>query len=152
MPIQAKYVHTNLTGRDWRRLVRFYCDVFGCVPKPPERDLRGDWLDRLTALPRAHLTGIHLRLPGYDAHGPTLEIFSYDHLTTSAAPPVVNEPGFGHLAFLVDDVPAALAAVLAGGGSAVGEVCTTPVTAVGTLHVAYARDPEGNILELQHRS
>ncbi len=151
MPIQAKYVHTNLTGRDWRGLVRFYCDVFGCVPKPPERDLRGDWLDRLTALPHAHLTGLHLRLPGYDADGPTLEIFRYDQMT-SGSPPVVNEPGFGHLAFLVDDVPAALAAVLTGGGSAVGEVVTTPVTGVGTLRVAYARDPEGNILELQHWS
>ena len=149
MPIRAKYVHTNLTGRDWRRLVRFYCDVFGCIPKPPERDLRGDWLDQLTALPHAHLTGMHLHLPGFGPDGPTLEIFSYDQMT-GGSPPVVNEPGFGHLAFLVDDVSAALSAVVAEGGSAVGQVCTTEVPGVGTLRVAYARDPEGNILELQH--
>ncbi len=60
MPIPATYVHTNLTGRDWRALARFYCDVFGCPPKPPERDLSGTWLDNLTA----HLTGVHLLLPG----------------------------------------------------------------------------------------
>jgi predicted enzyme related to lactoylglutathione lyase len=35
MPIKAKYVHTNLMTRDWRKLVEFYSSVFGCIPKPP---------------------------------------------------------------------------------------------------------------------
>jgi lactoylglutathione lyase len=148
MSISAKYVHTNLTGRDWRSLARFYCDVFGCIPKSPERDLRGDWLDRLTSLDDAHLTGIHLVLPGYGSDGPTLEIFQYDSMR-AASLPVVNEPGFGHLAFAVEDVDAALAAVRAHGGGAVGGVSTSVVAGVGTLRVVYARDPEGNILELQ---
>lgn len=151
MPIQAKYVHTNLTARDWRRLARFYEEVFGCVPKPPERDLSGLWLDDLTAVPSAHLTGMHLALPGYGEGGPTLEIFSYDGLIGDALP-IVNEPGFGHLAFLVDDVPAALEAVLAAGGGAVGGLTKTEIAGVGTLTVVYARDPEGNILELQNWS
>jgi predicted enzyme related to lactoylglutathione lyase len=66
--------------------------------------------------------------------------------------PVVNEPGFGHMAFLVDDVDAALAAVRSAGGGAVGQISTTEVKGVGSLRVVYARDPEGNILELQHWS
>ena len=148
MPLAARYVHTNLTTRDWRRLARFYCDVFGCVPKPPERDLSGPWLDALTALKDAHLNGIHLCLPGFGPDGPTLEIFSYEVLE-EAARPVVNRPGFGHLAFLVDDVAGALAAVEAAGGSAVGQVSGTDVPGVGRLRVVYARDPDGNILELQ---
>jgi catechol 2,3-dioxygenase-like lactoylglutathione lyase family enzyme len=148
MPIPARYVHTNLTTRDWRRLARFYCDVFGCVPQPPERDLSGAWLDQLTALPGAHLTGLHLRLPGHGDHGPTLEIFSYDQMVEGTRP-VVNEPGFGHLAFQVGDVAAALAAVLAAGGSPVGGISSTDVPGVGRLCVVYARDPDGNILELQ---
>ena len=151
MPIKAKYVHTNLTGRDWRGLVRFYCDVFGCVPKPPQRDLSGEWLEQLTDLPKAHLTGMHLSLPGFGPDGPTLEVFSYE-VMNRATMPVVNEPGFGHLAFLVDDVDAALAAVRSAGGSAVGDVSTTHVAGVGKLRVVYARDPEGNILELQNWS
>lgn len=151
MPIKAKYVHTNLTGRDWRGLVRFYCEVFGCAPKLPERDLSGGWLDDLTALEGAHLTGMHLYLPGFEQGGPTLEIFGYDELVAGSKP-VVNEPGFGHLAFLVDEVDAALEAVLAAGGSAVGKVSTTTVKGVGLLRVVYVRDPEGNILELQHWS
>lgn len=147
MPIQAKYAHTNLTTSDWRRLVRFYVDVFGCVPVPPERDYRGAFVDSLTGLKDAHLTGMHLRLPGFGEGGPTLEIFCYDELR--AAPlPVVNEPGFGHLAFTVEDVPAALKAVTEAGGSAVGAVSTTEVPGVGRLCAVYARDPDGNILEL----
>lgn len=149
MPIKSKYVHTNLTARDWRSLAKFYQDVFGCTPKLPERDFSGAWLDRLTALSGAHLTGMHLSLPGYHSDGPTLEIFTYDHLAERPEP-VVNECGFGHLAFLVDDVPAALNAVLNAGGEAVGEISATLVSGVGTLTVVYARDPEGNILELQH--
>src|SRR5262249_41837313 len=65
MSVRAKYVHTNLIARDWKRLVRFYIDVFGCEPRGPERDLSGSWLDRLTSLRNAHLRGIHLTLPGY---------------------------------------------------------------------------------------
>lgn len=151
MPIEAKYVHTNLTARDWRALVRFYCDVFGCTPKLPERDLSGQWLDDLTALSSAHLRGMHLLLPGFSQGGPTLEIFGYDHLENSSQP-VVNRPGFGHIAFLVADVPAAVEAVLAAGGGRVGKTVERRVEGVGLLKVAYARDPEGNIVELQNWS
>jgi catechol 2,3-dioxygenase-like lactoylglutathione lyase family enzyme len=63
--------------------------------------------------------------------------------------PVVNEPGFGHIAFLVEDVDAALAAVRNAGGGAVGQVSTAEVPGAGHLRVVYARDPEGNIVELQ---
>src|SRR5213078_2643547 len=65
MPIRAKYVHTKLIARDWKKLVRFYGEVFGCIAKGPERDLSGAWLDQLTSLRNAHLRGVHLRLPGY---------------------------------------------------------------------------------------
>jgi predicted enzyme related to lactoylglutathione lyase len=149
MPIKAKYVHTNLTARDWRKLSRFYCEVFGCIPRPPERDLVGDWLTNLTSLEGARLTGMHLSLPGFDQDGPTLEVFSYDEMISGLLP-VVNQPGFGHIAFLVDDVDETLAAVLSAGGGAVGRVSSTEIKGVGSLRVVYARDPEGNIVELQH--
>jgi len=148
MPILAKYVHTNLIARDWKRLARFYTDVFGCERKGPERDMSGEWLDRMTSLNDAHLTGVHLRLPGYGDDGPTLEIFSYDQLIERDLP-AANQCGFAHIAFAVDDVDQALQAVIAAGGSAVGNITTTKVEGVGMLRVVYARDPEGNIVELQ---
>jgi predicted enzyme related to lactoylglutathione lyase len=148
MPIRAEYVHTNLIARDWKRLARFYSEVFGCEPRPPERDMCGARLDQLTSLQNAHLSGIHLRLPGYGDDGPTLEIFSYDQLVGPELPSV-NQCGFGHIAFAMDDVDEALQAVIAAGGSTVGNIVTTDVDGVGVLRVVYARDPEGNIVELQ---
>jgi len=148
MPIRAKYVHTNLIARDWRRLVRFYGEVFGCVAKGPERDLSGVWLDQVTSLRNAHLCGVHLRLPGYGDDGPTLEIFSYEEMVEGQMP-AANECGFAHIAFAVDDVDQALEAAIAAGGSTVGDIATTQIDGVGVLRVVYARDPERNIVELQ---
>ena len=148
MPIRAKYVHTNLIARDWKSLVRFYKEVFGCEAKGPERDLSAAWLDSVNSVPNARLHGVHLRLPGYDDGGPTLEIFSYDQVIERGLPRP-NECGFGHIAFAVEDVDEALQAVIAGGGGAVGEIATGEVTGAGLIRLVYARDPEGNIVELQ---
>ena len=148
MPIRAKYVHTNLIARDWKRLVQFYREVFGCEPKGRERDLSTTWLSKVSSVPNAHLCGVHLRLPGYDDDGPTLEIFSYDELIERGLPKA-NECGFGHIAFAVDNVDKALQALIAAGGGAVGEIARAEVKGVGPLCVVYARDPEGNIIELQ---
>ncbi len=148
MPIRAKYVHTNLIARDWKRLVRFYSGVFGCERQGPERNMSGAWLDSLTSLRNAHLTGVHLRLPGYGDECPMLEIFGYDQVIESELP-TPSRCGFGHIAFAVHDVDEALEAVIAAGGGAVGNIATTQVDGVGALRVVYARDPEGNIVELQ---
>ena len=148
MTIKAKYVHTNLIAEDWRALARFYQEVFGCVPVPPERDFQGELLEAGTGIPGAHLQGIHLRLPGYKESGPTLEIFSY---TPQAARSTVsvNQPGFAHIAFQVEDVSLARAAVLAAGGKAVGDVVTLTITSGANVTWCYLADPEGNLIELQ---
>ena len=148
MTFTAKYVHTNLIARDWRALARFYQDVFGCVPVPPERDFRGPEIEAGTAIPGAHLTGMHLRMPGWGENGPTLELFHYDELDEHG-PGALNRPGYGHLAFLVSDVSAAQSAVLAAGGSPVGEIVTLRLPTGAAVTMCYVSDPEGNILELQ---
>jgi catechol 2,3-dioxygenase-like lactoylglutathione lyase family enzyme len=150
MPLvpDARYRHTNLVAQDWRRLAAFYQRVFGCTPVPPERDLQGEWLDRSAGLDGAHLRGVHLRLPGCGPEGPTLELFQYEPAVAQAEP-VANRHGWGHLAFAVPDVEGALAAVVAEGGRTLGQVSSVEVPGAGRLTVVYARDPEGNLLELQ---
>jgi predicted enzyme related to lactoylglutathione lyase len=148
MSLAAKYVHTNLIAEDWRALANFYQELFGCVPVPPERDFQGERLEAGTNLPGAHLRGVHLRLPGYGDNGPTLEIFNYSPLE-SRGKTAVNRPGFGHIAFSVDDVAAAQKAVVQAGGRAIGEIVTLPVAAGAHVTWCYVTDPEGNILELQ---
>lgn len=146
--MRAKYVHTNLIARDWQALVSFYERVFGCVRVPPERDLSGPYLDIATGIANARIRGVHLRLPGYAESGPTLEIFQY----TPAGPEnksIVHRPGFGHIAFLVDDVEAARREVLTGGGRDYAKMVSLPVAGAGTVTFVYVTDPEGNIIELQ---
>jgi predicted enzyme related to lactoylglutathione lyase len=147
----TKFAHTNLVARDWKRLSAFYQEIFDCVPVPPQRDLSGEWLDRATGIESAHITGTHLRLPGYGEHGPTLEIFHYDVMPDH--PRVqANTPGFSHIAFAVDDVPATVRAVLDHGGSTVGQLATRDFPGVGLLTFQYVSDPEGNIIEVQNWS
>ncbi len=148
MPIAARYAHTNLIARDWRALATFYEEVFGCVPVPPERDLSGPWLEAATTVPGSHIRGVHLRLPGHGDDGPTLEIFQYDPPGPDA-PYVIHRPGFGHLAFVVEDVPAARDAVLQSGGREFGQLVALPVPGAGTVTFVYVADPEGNVIELQ---
>ena len=146
--MQAHYVHTNLIAADWRRLADFYIRLFGCTPAPPERDFQGDLLERGTGLPGAHLRGVHLHLPGYGEEGPTLEVFNYSELA-SRPPTAVNRPGFGHIAFAVEDVAAAHAEVFANGGAAVGEGVALTVADGRRVTWCYVTDPEGNLIELQ---
>jgi len=144
----SRYGHTNLIARDWKLLARFYELVFGCTPVPPERDYRDADLERGTAVPGAALAGVHLRLPGFGTDGPTLEIYTYEE-QPDAEPPAANRPGWGHIAFAVDDVLQAQAAVLQAGGRAVGEVVTLQTADGRRVTWCYLTDPEGNIVELQ---
>jgi predicted enzyme related to lactoylglutathione lyase len=147
--VPTRYAHTNLIAKDWKRLSVFYQEVFGCMPIPPERDLSGEWIDKATGIEDTHITGKHLLLPGYGDDGPTLEIFSYDNMPEHPhiAP---NTPGFGHIAFSVDDVPATAKAIFERGGAAVGKLTLREIPGAGVITFQYVRDPEGNTIEIQN--
>ncbi len=144
--MKIAFSHVSLVSRDWRALADFYIDVFGCTEKLPERNLKGLWVDRLTGLKNAHIQGIHLTLPGSD--GPTLEIFQYRENRENSTKEI-NREGFAHIAFAVEHVPVCVDRLLVHGGSLVGEVIDTDIEGVGHISVVYARDTEGNIIELQ---
>ena len=61
----------------------------------------------------------------------------------------VNRPGFGHIAFSVEDVAGARDEVLAAGGRPVGEVVTVTLPSGAQVTWCYVTDPEGNVIELQ---
>ncbi|MBI5464688.1 MAG: VOC family protein [Ignavibacteriales bacterium] len=143
-----QFGHTNIVTQDWRRLAKFYVEVFGCAPVPPERDLHGDWLEKGTGVRNTHLKGVHLQLPGYGQDGPTLEIFEYVSVMETERS-IANRKGFGHIAFRVDDVGGMAAKVVRHGGSMVGELVDHQIEGVGLLTFVYVADPDGNIIELQ---
>lgn len=144
-----RFAHTNIVSRDWKLLVDFYVAVFDCEIVPPIRNQSGEWLAKGVGIPGAKLQGAHLRLPGYDEHGPTLEIFQYDTIVEETSIPA-NKRGFGHIAFEVSDVELVLKRVIQHGGSELGQIVKKEVAGAGIITFVYARDPEGNIIELQH--
>ena len=144
----VRFGHVNVTGPDWRVLADFYRDIFGCELVPPERDYRSVDLDAATNLTGAHLTGAHLRLPGHGDTGPTIEIYQYDEMVDGGAP-AVNRPGWGHIAFQVPDVEAALAIVESRGGARFGTIVTLQTADGRRVTWCYARDPGDNLIELQ---
>ena len=145
--MNLKYVHINIIANDWKKLSKFYQNVFQCIPIPPERDLRGDWVNALTGLKDVHICGEHLLLPGYGGNGPTIEIFSYNQMLKNEK--LINKTGFTHIAFLVDDVEGTVELLKKNGGTIVGEIVTQEYTngKIGTF--VYCKDIEGNIVEIQ---
>ena len=148
--------HISLTARDARGLAAFYEAALGCLPRRPLRVLTGEAVGRGNGLPGCSITSIWLSFPGLER--PFLEILEIEaapdpgpdpasHATRGGAP-LVNEPGLGHLAFAVPDLQAAIALVLAEGGTRQGEV-TDFGTPEAPCRMIYLRDPEGNLVELE---
>ena len=143
-----KYVHTNIISKDWKSLVKFYIDTFECKLVPPVRKQEGYWLSMGTGVENASLEGAHLLLPGHGEKGPTLEIYQYKHIEDQTFAPA-NRRGFGHIAFEVDEVEKVVNTLLKNGGSLAGEISGRLIEGVGEITFVYARDPEGNLIEIQ---
>ncbi len=117
-----RFAHTNIAARDWKIVADFYINVFDCKIKPPQRDLKGKWLDDAIGIKNARQVGVHLTLPGYeDTDAPTLEIFSYDEVVDNS-PIMANHIGFTHIAFEVESVDTILEKALKYNASKLGKV------------------------------
>jgi predicted enzyme related to lactoylglutathione lyase len=145
----VRFAHTNLVADDWKKTVAFYCEVFDCEPVGAERDHHGPHVEALTGLKGARIVGVHLWLPGFGKHGPTLEVFEYAENASPSAR-AANLPSFSHIAFQVDDVEKKHEEVLAHGGGDLGRIQAIDIPGAGRLTLDYLTDPEGNIIELQH--
>jgi glyoxylase I family protein len=140
-----KLLHVSLTAREADTLSSFYRDVFGFLDRRPPKRLTGEIVSRGNGLPNSSIYVVWLGLP--DDDGPFLEIMEYDE-TVSRCDPVVNEPGYGHLAFEVRDLSEAIEDVLRLGGALQGQITNFGTEEKPHL-IVYVRDPEGNILELE---
>ena len=90
-----------------------------------------------------------MALPGFEKDPPTLEIFQY-MINLPSSEQVANRKGYGHIAFRVDNVREILAKVIENGGSQVGDVVEKEIEGAGFITFVYARDIDGNIIELQN--
>ncbi len=140
-----KFSHVSMVARDTDGLAEFYKAVFGCEDITERWHMSGEHISRGNGVPGSDIYAAWLNLPG--ANGPFLEIFQFKTIEDRPTPPV-NQPGYGHICFEVDDIHATVAAVIEAGGSSLGQI-TKLGTAEAPVLCVYVRDPEGNVVELE---
>lgn len=140
-----RLLHVSLTARNADQLSSFYKAVFGLVERRTPKQLSGAAVSRGNGLPENDIYSIWLNLPS--GNEPFLEIMEYTKIVDRGVP-AVNDTGYSHLAFEVCDLYQTIEQVQRFGGGLQGEV-----TNFGTEEwphlIVYARDNEGNILELE---
>ena len=142
-----KFGHVSMVARDTDRLADFYKAVFGCEDTVERWNMSGELVSRGNGVPNSEIYAAWLSLPGVD--GPFLEIFQYKNFQDRPTPSV-NQPGYGHISFEVEDIHATFDTVIEAGGTPLGKI-TDLGTAEAPILCVYVRDPEGNIVELEQR-
>ena len=111
-----------------------------------ETPVEGGWVDRIVGLESIRVDTAMMETP--DGNG-RLELVKF-HAPSGPdgdrdAP--ANTPGLRHLAFVVDDIDAAIAGLRAHGGELVGKVESYK----DIYRLCYLRGPEGIVVELAER-
>jgi catechol 2,3-dioxygenase-like lactoylglutathione lyase family enzyme len=111
-----------------------------------EGEVEGAWVDRIVGLEGVRTEFAMMETP--DGHG-RLELIKF-HAPSGPdgdGHSPANAPGIRHVAFLVDDIDAAVAGVRAHGAELVGEVERYE----NIYRLCYVRGPEGIIVELAEK-
>ena len=141
----AAFSHVCIVSADPLRLAAFYSEVFNCLQVGPVRQLGGVELEDGIGVKGVRVFGVHLSLPGENVG--TLEIFSPGEVVHTRRE--VSHQGLMHLSFSVDDIEDSCTRIERLGGHLEGVISEIAVAGVGTARFVYARDPEGNLVELQ---
>ena len=133
--------HTGVVVQDMEKSLRFWRDVMGLKVLADFWE-EGEFIDTVQ-----HLTGVNLHMIKLAApDGTLIELLQDKNHPT--APPEKNDlchRGIRHIAFTVADVEAAWHDLRQAGC----EVLSKPVTSPdGKARLFFARDPEGNLLEI----
>lgn len=140
----TRFDHVGITVRDLDRAVDFFVrlglEVEGRTP------IEGEFLDTVIGMEGARTEIVMLRVPG---GGSPVELSSFVRPDAVEGSPdaMANEVGLRSLAFEVDDIDAAVAAVAADGYGLVGGIGQHE----DVWRMAYVRGPEGIIVALAER-
>ena len=142
--------HVNMVVDDLDAMVEFYTRVLR-MRQTKRVTITGAWIEQVVGLRDIEAHVVYLDLPT----GPRLELIEYVS-PVGARPEGLAEPntrGLRHLAFRVEDIDAAAAALREADVKMVSDVQRVPdsqVTYAGGVRkrLVYFHDPEGNLLEL----
>jgi catechol 2,3-dioxygenase-like lactoylglutathione lyase family enzyme len=136
--------HTSYTVSDLDRSLAFYVGLLGCEVIW-QREIRDGYFRQIVGLPGAVVRAAQLRIPG-SPH--VLELFEY--VTPRGLPADVRNahPGSSHIAWFVDDLPAAYAELAEKGVAFRSPPVLIDAGANRGGWAAYALDPDGITVEL----
>ena len=136
--------HVGIVVHDLEAATAFFVELG--LELRGEGQVEGGWVDRVVGLEGVRVEYAMVETP--DGHG-RLELVKFHSPSVRGgdghAP--ANTLGIRHVAFVVDDIDAAVAAVRARGGELVGEVENYE----DTYRLCYVGGPEGIIVELAER-
>ncbi|HEX5622717.1 MAG TPA: VOC family protein [Solirubrobacteraceae bacterium] len=107
--------------------------------------VEGSWVDRIVGLEGVEVDFAFVKTPDGNGQLELIKFHSPPQRDGGPAPP--NTLGIRHLAFIVDDIQATVAALQAHGGELVGEV----VRYEDVFWLAYVRGPAGIIVEVAEK-
>lgn len=143
-------LHHGLTVSDLDRSGAWYCDVLGL--KEVHRQVGdNDYTRSLVGVPGASIRVAQLSFPGSDESWPSshvIELIEYVKARGGHVRPQPNDAGAGHLAFVVDDIDAVCARVIASGAVLRSEPVTVSEGINRGSRACYLHDPDGHTLEL----
>lgn len=138
----ANSIPTKIVSKNCKKLADFYMNVFHCTLISPECTIPGSGMSQLPVQEDDGTGSIYIGLPGQEGE-PVFEILGCPCRNDG---PVVNPQ---ELSFCVNSVETVLTNLRANGGEQLGELMVETYEGIGTLTVAYASDPEGNLIEIQ---
>jgi catechol 2,3-dioxygenase-like lactoylglutathione lyase family enzyme len=140
--------HIGLTVPDLDEAHRFFVEVLGCeylYRLGPLQDASGDWMSRhLGVDDRTVMRRLHFYRLGGQA---IFEVFEYQASDQAPRPPRNSDVGGHHVAFYVEDLDVAVAALPAHGLTVLGEPTTSKGASEGQRWV-YFLSPWGLQCEL----
>lgn len=140
----TRYDHVSFTVVDIDRTVAFWRDVMGLAVDDlsPRRQA---WLGTVVGMP-----GATARIAHMTGHGCHMEFIAYDEgFGGENVFGPATRPGAGHVAFFTDDIRAMAEAIVAAGGSFLGDITFCAAEGHNTdCLAAYMADPEGIIIDL----
>lgn len=133
--------HVAISTPDLDRLSRFYCDLFGFEPVTAFEWADNPAYDRMMAI-----DGTAARVAMLRTGNSFIEMFEFS--APAPKPAVGDRPvidhGITHLCIAVDDADAECARLEAAGL----RLHCGPIAPGGPVNGTYARDPDGNVIEI----
>lgn len=142
----AAHSHVAVVTNDITTAGAFYVNVFGFVPAAGTFRGAGPELERIMRVANPRIEGLFLSLGAF-----VIELLHYkgDGVAREPARTRPDQPGYGHLSFVVDSVSDRMDAADQWGGSADRASRTEIALGGGTpVVMGFVSDPDGNLIEL----